>query len=67
MDIRAKVTVLGEGVRGSADGAARSSASSSTGRDPQVYETGIKEIWRIKPEKHRPGRVIHGMVVHEPA
>ena len=25
----------------------------------------MKEIWRIRPEKHRPGRVIHGMVVHE--
>ena len=27
-----------------------------------MYETGIKEIWRVKPEKHVPGRVVHGML-----
>jgi electron-transferring-flavoprotein dehydrogenase len=30
------------------------------GKNPQTYETGIKEIWKVKPEKHVPGRVIHG-------
>jgi electron-transferring-flavoprotein dehydrogenase len=61
MDIRAKVTVLGEGVRGSLTKqlVARFELD---GDNPQVYETGIKEIWRIKPEKHVPGRVIHGML-----
>jgi electron-transferring-flavoprotein dehydrogenase len=64
MDIRAKLTVIGEGVRGTLaeqliDG------FGLEGPRPQVYETGVKEIWRIQPEKHRPGRVIHGMVVHE--
>jgi electron-transferring-flavoprotein dehydrogenase len=61
MDIRAKVTVLGEGVRGSLTKqlVARFELD---GENPQVYETGIKEIWRIQPEKHRPGRVVHGML-----
>jgi electron-transferring-flavoprotein dehydrogenase len=62
MEIRAKVTVLGEGVRGSLTKqlVARFELE---GDNPQVYETGIKEIWRIKPEKHVPGRVIHGMLL----
>jgi len=64
MDILAKVTVLGEGVRGSLAKQAISRFGLG-GERPSVYETGIKEIWRIKPENHRPGRVIHGMVPHE--
>ena len=59
MDIRAKVTVLGEGVRGSLT-KQLVGALDLGGEYPQVYETGIKEIWRIDPKKHRPGRVIHG-------
>ena len=61
MDIRAKVTVLGEGVRGSLT-KQLVERFDLEGDNPQVYETGIKEIWRIKPEKHMPGRVIHGMI-----
>ncbi len=59
MDIFAKVTVLGEGVRGSLT-KQLVDRFELQGEFPQVYETGIKEIWRIKPENHRPGRVIHG-------
>ncbi len=61
MDIRAKVTVLGEGVRGSLT-KQLVQRFELEGENPQVYETGIKEIWRVKPEKHVPGRVIHGML-----
>jgi len=64
MDIRAKVTVLGEGVRGTL-AKQLISRFELDGPRPQVYETGVKEIWRVRPEKHRPGRVIHGMIVHE--
>jgi electron-transferring-flavoprotein dehydrogenase len=61
MDIRAKVTVLGEGVRGTLSGQCIKYFGLE-GPRPQVFETGVKEIWRVKPEKHVPGRVIHGMV-----
>ena len=60
MDIFAKVTVLGEGVRGTLSKQLIQDKQPE-GMNPQVYETGIKEIWKIKPEKHQPGRVIHGM------
>ena len=59
MDIFAKVTVLGEGVRGSC-AKQLLDRFDMHGQNPQTYETGIKEIWRVKPEKHQPGRVIHG-------
>ena len=61
MDIHAKVTVLGEGVRGTLTQQLISRFDLG-GENPQVFETGIKEIWRVKPENHMPGRVIHGML-----
>ena len=59
MDIIAGVTVFGEGVRGSCTKTVLDRFDMH-GECEQTYETGIKEIWRVKPEKHKPGRVIHG-------
>jgi len=59
MDILAKCTVLGEGVRGSLTKQVIDQFGLE-GMNPQTFETGIKEIWRVKPENHKPGRVIHG-------
>jgi electron-transferring-flavoprotein dehydrogenase len=60
MDIFAKVTVLGEGVRGSLS-KQLIERFGLQGVNPQSFETGIKEIWKIDPKKHRPGRVVHGL------
>ncbi|MEE9608745.1 MAG: electron transfer flavoprotein-ubiquinone oxidoreductase, partial [Myxococcota bacterium] len=60
MDIRAKLTVLGEGVWGSLT-KQLTQRFGLEGANPQTFETGIKEIWRIDPKKHRPGRVVHGL------
>ncbi len=59
MDIFAKVTVLGEGVRGTLS-KQLIQRFELQGENPQNFETGIKEIWRIDPKKHKPGRVVHG-------
>jgi electron-transferring-flavoprotein dehydrogenase len=59
MDIFAKVTVLGEGVRGSL-AKQLIEQFSLEGPNPQTFETGIKEIWKVDPKKHKPGRVVHG-------
>jgi electron-transferring-flavoprotein dehydrogenase len=64
MDIFAKTTVLGEGVRGTLT-KQLIERFGLQGMNPQTYETGIKEIWRVKPEKHQPGRVIHGSLFPE--
>jgi len=60
MDILAKVVVLGEGVRGSLSKELIAKFGLQ-GLNPPTFETGVKELWRVKPEKHKPGRVIHGM------
>ena len=59
MDIISQCTILGEGVRGSMT-KQLVDRFDMHGKNPQSYETGIKEIWRVKPEKHRLGRVVHG-------
>jgi electron-transferring-flavoprotein dehydrogenase len=64
MDIFAKVTVIGEGVRGTL-AKQMIERFDLQGRNPQTYETGIKEIWRVNPAKHRPGRVVHGLAFPE--
>jgi electron-transferring-flavoprotein dehydrogenase len=64
MDIFAKVTVIGEGVRGTL-AKQLIDRFDLAGAHPQTFETGVKEIWRIDPKKHVPGRVVHGMLFPE--
>ncbi|MBI4430439.1 MAG: electron transfer flavoprotein-ubiquinone oxidoreductase [Candidatus Omnitrophica bacterium] len=59
--IRAKVTVFGEGVRGSLTKVLVSRLGLDEGRRAQVYATGLKEIWKVLPEKHTLGCVMHTM------
>jgi len=61
VDIRAKVTVIGEGSRGHLARQAIQRFELDRGKNPQVYATGVKEIWEL-PEGHvHRGRVIHTM------
>ena len=60
-DIRAKVTVLCEGARGSLTKRLSTPLRLGEDRAPQIYATGIKEVWKM-PEGRVPlGRVIHTM------
>ncbi|HYM01059.1 MAG TPA: electron transfer flavoprotein-ubiquinone oxidoreductase [Blastocatellia bacterium] len=61
VDIVAKVTVLGEGVRGSLTKKLISKLNLDRGRDPQVYSVGIKELWEIPDDRFAPGAVIHSL------
>ncbi len=55
-DVVAKATVLAEGCWGHLTGAAIKEFGLSEGREPQVWELGVKEIWKVA----RPlDRVIH--------
>jgi electron-transferring-flavoprotein dehydrogenase len=56
-DIVARVTVLAEGTAGHLTGAALD-AFGLHGREPQIWELGVKEVWRV-PTPLR--RVIHTM------
>ncbi len=60
-DVRAKVTVLCEGVRGSLAKRLAPQLKLDEGRAPQIYATGIKEVWQMPSGRVPKGRVIHTM------
>ncbi len=58
-DIKAQATVLAEGCWGHLTGAAIKEFDLAQGREPQVWELGVKEVWKVpKPLD----RVIHTFV-----
>src|SRR5579862_740475 len=58
-DIKARATVLAEGCWGHITGAAIKEFDLAEGREPQVWELGVKEVWKVpKPLD----RVIHTFV-----
>ena len=59
MELRARCTVLAEGCRGQLSKQAIRRFALDAGRDPQTYGIGIKELWEIPAENHRPGLVVH--------
>ena len=61
MVLLGKYVFLAEGVRGSLSKTVISEFDLAAGRDPQTYGLGMKELWEVKPENHRPGQVTHTM------
>ncbi|MCH4023914.1 MAG: electron transfer flavoprotein-ubiquinone oxidoreductase [Acetobacter sp.] len=59
MELRAKYTLFAEGCRGSLSARVMEHYNLRKGVDPQTYGLGIKEVWEIPAEKHRPGLVQH--------
>lgn len=59
MEFHAKVTLLAEGAHGSLSQKAIKHFNLREGKDPQTYGLGIKEVWRIKEENWKPGKVVH--------
>jgi electron-transferring-flavoprotein dehydrogenase len=59
VDLRAKVTVLGEGPRGSLTKQLTQRLNLNDGREPQVYSLGIKELWELPDDRYPAGRVTH--------
>jgi electron-transferring-flavoprotein dehydrogenase len=57
--IKAKVTILAEGVHGSLAKEAIEKLNLGAGRLPQQYLTGVKEVWEIPDGRLRNGEVIH--------
>ncbi|MGS2717579.1 electron transfer flavoprotein-ubiquinone oxidoreductase [Eionea flava] len=60
MAIHAKYTIFSEGCRGHLGKELMSRYQLDEDSDPQHYGLGIKELWTIDPNKHRPGLVVHG-------
>ncbi|MHB2016141.1 MAG: electron transfer flavoprotein-ubiquinone oxidoreductase [Candidatus Xenobia bacterium] len=61
IDIRAKVTVLGEGPLGTLTRIAQQRLGIQEGKNPQSYATGVKEIWEMPKGRTQPGSIIHTM------
>jgi electron-transferring-flavoprotein dehydrogenase len=59
IDIRAKVTVLAEGARGSLTKQLVKRFNLDADSDPQAYSIGIKELWQLPAGRVTPGRIVH--------
>jgi electron-transferring-flavoprotein dehydrogenase len=60
-DIHAKVTVFGEGSRGSLTKDLIARFKLDEGRNPPAFEVGVKEVWELPETRLQPGEVVHTM------
>lgn len=59
MELHARYTLFAEGARGQLGKQLIEKYELNANCDPQSYALGIKEIWKVRPEVHQPGLVIH--------
>ncbi len=59
VDLRARITVLGEGPRGSLTKQLTERLDLDADRAPQVYSIGVKELWELPDDRYPAGRVTH--------
>jgi len=61
MELRAKYTLFAEGARGHLSKALIARYGLDRDRQPPKFGIGLKELWQVAPDKHRPGLVQHTM------
>jgi electron-transferring-flavoprotein dehydrogenase len=59
IELHAKYTLFAEGVRGSLAKELLERFNLRARAQPQTYGIGLKELWEVRPERHRPGLVQH--------
>jgi electron-transferring-flavoprotein dehydrogenase len=59
MELHAKYTLFAEGARGNLTKALIARYGLDQGREPQKFGIGLKELWQVAPDRHRPGLVQH--------
>ncbi len=59
VDVRAKVTIFCDGVRGNLTKTLVRDHGLDRGRQPQVYALGLKELWELPAGRLAPGAVVH--------
>jgi electron-transferring-flavoprotein dehydrogenase len=59
IELHARYTLFAEGARGSLTKRLTEIFGLRDESGPQVFGLGVKELWDVPPEKHKPGRVIH--------
>jgi electron-transferring-flavoprotein dehydrogenase len=60
-DLRAKITILAEGPRGSLTKQLVARFDLAKGANPQTYGVGVKELWEVPSGRIAPGEVIYTM------
>jgi electron-transferring-flavoprotein dehydrogenase len=60
-DLHARVTVFGEGSRGSLTKDVIAHFGLDEGRNPPAFEVGVKEVWELPEARLEPGEVVHCM------
>ncbi|MCH8167803.1 MAG: electron transfer flavoprotein-ubiquinone oxidoreductase [Proteobacteria bacterium] len=61
MELHGKYVFLAEGVRGSLSKQVIARYALDAASDVQKYGLGMKELWQVRPENHKPGQVTHTM------
>jgi len=59
MELHGKYVFIGEGVRGSLAKVLINKFDLAKDSEPQKYGIGIKELWQVPPENHKPGLAQH--------
>ena len=59
MELHARYTFLAEGARGHLTKRLTEIFGLRDESGPQIFGLGIKELWEIPADKHKPGRVVH--------
>lgn len=59
MELLGRYVLIAEGVRGSLAKQLIAKFKLDAGREPQKFGIGLKELWEVKPENHKPGLVQH--------
>jgi electron-transferring-flavoprotein dehydrogenase len=59
MELHARYTFLAEGARGHLTKRLTEIFGLRDESGPQIFGLGVKELWEVPAEKHKPGRVIH--------
>ena len=61
VELHGKYTLFAEGARGHLGKQVIARFRLNEGRDPQTWGIGIKEVWEVRPEKFKAGRVFHSI------
>ncbi len=61
IELCGRYTLLAEGCRGHLGKQLIEKFCLDENSDPQHYGIGIKEVWKVLPEQHQPGLVVHGL------
>jgi electron-transferring-flavoprotein dehydrogenase len=59
MELRGKYTLFAEGARGHLTKALIARFGLDRDREPPKFGIGLKELWQVAPDRHRPGLVQH--------